>query len=77
MYLKVIHSLKAELLMEGATDTAPSTFDYITIDGTEYQVVQTVTKFTIAEQGPFSEQYLSQLVTIYVEEPPESEQDTA
>ncbi len=74
MYLKVIHSLKAELLMEGATDTAPSTFDHVTIDGTEYQIVHKTTKFTIAEQGPFSEQYLTQLVTLYVEEPPENQE---
>lgn len=57
--------------MEGSADAAPSTFDYIHHEGRELLIVQQVHKFQPVTQGPFSEELLTHVVTIYVEEPTE------
>lgn len=72
MYVRIINSLTAQVLAEGETEHPPQTFDYITHDNVEYLVVQRVSKMELTEQGPWNNKILTHLMSIYVEEPSET-----
>jgi hypothetical protein len=68
MYVKLIHSLTTDTLAEGATDHPPDLFDYVTIGGKDYQVVERIISIAEVKQGPFGERTLTTLTTIFVED---------
>lgn len=69
MYVKIIDALNARVLMEGSIEHPPDLFDYLSINGVDYQVVERVTTLSETQQGPFNERVLTNATTIFVEEP--------
>lgn len=68
MYMRIINSLTAHVIGEGAADFIPDLFDYISLAGVEYQVVERLILLTHTEQGPFKEKHFAQIFSIFVEE---------
>lgn len=68
MYMRIVNSLTAEIVEEGATDFVPDLFDYISLAGVEYQIVERLILLTHTEQGPFKEKHFAQILVIFVEE---------
>lgn len=67
MYMKIVHSLAAHVMAEGASDFIPDLFDYIVVESEEYQVVERRISFQPVIQGPFKEKNFAQTIIIFVE----------
>lgn len=67
MYVKFVHALTTEQLLEGAMDYPPDLYDYVTISGEEYQIVERVAALGQSEQGPFSEKTITIVMTLFLE----------